>query len=247
MEQRIDISRILDKVDSLFNKNDYAEAGRLLKYWKNEAVTQGDKRSELTLENELICYYRKQNEIENGLASVRRATKLLYELSQMRSATGATVLLNCATAYNAFGLSEEGLPLYLQAEEIYKEVLLNDDTRFGGLYNNMALTYADLKMYDKAENAYFKALEIMQKHENGKPECAITYVNLAHLYELRSEQEKIDLCLKKAYELLVDKSVVRNGYLAFVLEKCAPSFAHFGDKATCEKFLKEAKTLYEGA
>ena len=34
---KIPVDRIIDKVDSLFNKNDYEEAGRLLEYWKNEA------------------------------------------------------------------------------------------------------------------------------------------------------------------------------------------------------------------
>ncbi len=244
---RIPVGRVIEKVDALFDKNDYTAAGKLLVYWKNEAVILRDKHGELAVESELVGYYRKQGDKDRGLASVERALVLVEELHQEDFASGATVLINCATAYNAFGMAERGLPLYRRAEEIYRKVLEATDPRFGGLYNNMALTLADLGDLEGAENAYRHALSVMEQVPGGEAESAITYINLAHLYERSQAAEKIDGCLKKALELLESPHLPHNGYYAFVLEKCAPSFAHFGHTVICEKLKKESERIYAGS
>ena len=136
--ERIPVGRIIDKVDSLFDRNDYVEAGRLLVHWRDEAIALNDKSGELAMESELVGYYRKQNEKEKGLTSVSRALVLVDELEQGTLASGATIYINCATAYKAFGMPKEAMPLYRRAERTYRQVLASDDARFGGLYNNMA-------------------------------------------------------------------------------------------------------------
>ncbi len=241
---RIPVGRIIDKVDALFDRNAYSEAGRLLVYWRDEAISLKDKNGELAMESELVGYYRKQNEKEKGLTSVSRALVLVDKLEQGAMASGATVFINCATAYKAFGKPQEALPLYVRAEEIYQKVLSPGDARFGGLYNNMALTLVDLGDFDGAESAYLSALTVMAKVPRGKAESAITYINLAHMYEDFGKQEKIPECMEKAYTLLQSDALPHNGYYAFVLEKCAPSFAYFGDANRCEQMKKEAEEIY---
>ncbi len=115
---RIPVNRVIDKLDSFLNKNDYEAAGRHLIYWKNEAVYLRDKHGELAVENELIGYYRKQGEKEKGLDSVKRALELIDDLNQGDTVSGATILINCATAYKAFDMPRNALPLYIRAEEI---------------------------------------------------------------------------------------------------------------------------------
>ncbi len=244
---RIPVQRIIDKVDSLFNKNNYAEAGRLLTYWRNEAIDLKDKHGELAIESELIGYYRKQNNKEQGLLSVSRALVLVEELNQSEMASGATVFINCATAYKAFGMVNEALPLYIRAKNVYSKTLSADDTRFGGLYNNMALTLTELEKFDEAEKAYLNALEVMSNAENGEAECAITYINLAYMYEGCGKTELITECMDKAYELLNSPTLPHDGYYAFVLEKCAPAFDYFGESTICDKMIAEAKEIYERA
>ncbi len=241
---RIPVERIISKVDSLFDRNDYAEAGRLLVYWKNEAAALKDKQGELSIQNELVGYYRKQNDAENGLSSVLRALELIETLEQSSLTSGATIYLNCATAYNAFGLTEESLPLYQRAEQIYKKHLSPDDARFGGLYNNMALTLVDLGRFAEAEAAYMSALRVMAKVPRGEAESAITYINLAYLYERTAGAEQIADCIKKARTLLQSKALPRDGYYAFVLEKCAPAFRYFGDAVLCDQMMKESNDIY---
>ncbi len=241
----IPVDRIIDKVDGLFNKNDYVNAGKLLEYWRNESVSLGDKRGELAIESELIGYYRKQNDMDKGLLSVSRALELLKQLDQKDTASGATILINCATAYKSFGMDKEALPLYLEAEKIYKRRLSDNDERFGGLYNNMALALVDLGEMQRAEKAYLSALDIMGKVQRGEAECAITYINMAHMYEAIGNIEKMYSCMDKAYELLQSENLIHDGYFAFVIEKCAPSFEYFGKKDICDRLKKEAEEIYE--
>ncbi len=241
---RIPVDRILRKADELFGKNDYREAGRLLEYWRGEAISLKDTSGELSMESELVGYYRKQAQKEKGLASVARALALCELLDQKEMASGATVLINCATAYKAFGMPEEALPLYEQARAIYGRVLSSGDERFGGLYNNMALTLCDLGRFGEAEDAYFSALAVMDDIRGGEADSAITYVNLAHLYEAWGKPELIGGCMSTALALLQSEHLTRGGYYAFVLEKCAPSFAYFGDVATYEKLKQESEAIY---
>ncbi len=244
---RIPVSRIIEKADSLFDKNSYKEAGRLLEYWRNEAIDLRDKNGELAMLSELIGYYRKQNEKENAISSIDRALILIDELGQRTSVSGATIFINCATAYKAFSMADKSMPLYEEAERIYKETLKENDARFGGLYNNKALALAELKRYDEAERAYIKALAIMESRIDGKPEAAITYINLAHMCEATGNEEKIHSYMDKAYELLKSKDNKRDGYFAFVLEKCAPSFGYFGDRDRYEELKKESAEIYARA
>ncbi len=120
------------------------------------------------------------------------------------------------------------------------------DPLYGALYNNMALTLTDLGDFEKAEKSYFSALEIMQQSPRGEAEAAITYVNLAHMYETVGKKEKINDCMQKAHMLLQSDNLPRDGYYAFVLEKCAPSFGYFGFKEIYTTLKKESEEIYAG-
>ncbi len=242
----IPVDRIIRRVDGHFHKNEYAEAGRLLVYWRGEAIALGDKRGELAMESELVGYYRKQNDRESGLSSIARALELVEELAQGEMASGATIFINCATAYKAFGMAEEALPLYRRAEEIYRRLLPANDARFGALYNNMALTLTDLNRFEEAEAAYHTALTVMEQVPGGEAECAITYINMAHMYEYFGHPEQIGACMERAYTLLQSEHLVHDGYYAFVLEKCAPSFCYFGQPEVGEQMMKESREIYAG-
>ena len=65
--------RVLDKLDSLLRKNDYAAAKRLLQYWLAEAEYTGDDRGALLMENELMGLCRKLGEKEQALQYAQKA------------------------------------------------------------------------------------------------------------------------------------------------------------------------------
>ena len=243
---RVPIKRIIEKIDGLFDKNDYEEAGRLLEYWQAEAKALNDKSGELALDSELIGYYRKTGAKDNCFKAIERAEQLITELGQT-GISSATITLNMATGYKAFGESELALKYYDKTYEIYKNGLKEDDKLFAGLYNNRALAYVDVGKFDQAEKDYKKAIEILEKHGDAKPDQAISYVNLAHLYENEGDKKKAIECMYNAYNLLNDESIEQNGYYAYVLSKCAPSFGHFGFTLIEKEYNDLSEKIYERA
>ena len=245
---RIPVARIIEKVNALFDKNDYEGAGKLLEYWQKEALSLGDKNGELSIDSELIGFYRKTGKKDLSYNVSDRAVTLIDELQLQGTVSAATVLLNIATAKKAFGNPKEAAELYSQVEKIYLKRLDKNDVKFAGLYNNAALALTDLKEYEKAEDYYLKAIRITSETPENEPDCAISYVNLAHLYYDKGEnRDKIDDCLYKAYELLNKDGLNENGYLAYVLSKCAPSFGFFGFTVIEKEFIKRSEKLYERA
>ncbi|MBQ9485932.1 MAG: tetratricopeptide repeat protein [Clostridia bacterium] len=244
-KDRIPVKRVIEKVDEYYAKNDLDGAKRHLEYWQNEAKSLSDLNGELSVVDELLGLYRKNGEKENAFTAIDRAFYLIKALALENTVSAATITLNAATTLKAFGKAKDAIPLYEKTLAVYKAKLDENDARFGGFYNNYALALADLNDFDGAEKRYLAAIAIMEKTENGKPDAAISYVNLAHLYEQAEKSEKITDCLFAAYNLLNDESNVKNGYFAYVLEKCAPSFAHFGYGKIADDMKKESESIYE--
>ena len=245
----IPVGRVMDKLDSYLDQNDYAAAERHLKYWLNEAEACHDMRGKLTLLNEQIGLYRKTEKEAECLDAVSAALSLADSMDMKQSVTYGTTLINAATGYKAFGKAADALPLYREARTIYESSLDESDGRLGGLYNNMALALADLKQYREAEDLFNKAIEVMKTQENGELEVAITCLNLADLIAaesgLEAGAEKIEKYLSEAEELLNTEGIPQDGYYAFVCEKCAPVFGYYGYFLTEQDLKRRAMELYE--
>ena len=154
----IPVGRIIDKLDSYLNQNDYDAAERHLQYWLSEADACHDMRGKLTVLNEQIGLYRKTGKETKCLRAISDALTLADSMDMEKTASYATTLINAATGYKAFGKAEDALPLYSKARAIYESTIDSNDGRLGGLYNNMALTLVDLKNYREAKDLYHKAI-----------------------------------------------------------------------------------------
>ena len=247
----IPVGRVIDKLDSYLNKKDYDSAERHLQYWVSEADTCHDMRGKLTVLNELIGLYRKTGKESECLNVIMDALSLADSMDIEKSVAYGTTLINAATGYKAFGKADDALPLYRKAREIYESTLDSDDGRLGGLYNNMALTLTELEEFREAEELYNKAISVMEKRENGELEVAITCLNLADLACAESGLEdgatEIEKQLQKAEKLLYSESLPRDGYYAFVCEKCAPVFGYYGYFITEQELNRRAREIYERA
>ena len=240
----IPIGRIIDKLDILFGHNQMEEAGEVLRYWENEARALYDSKGLLEILSEEIGYYRKVGDKARGLHAVDEALTMLECMDIEGSVNNATIVLNCGTTMKAFGKAEEAIPLYERAKEVYKRLLPKDDFRLAGLYNNYATALKDLERYDEARENFLKAIAILEAKEDVYGEVAVSYVNLAHLEfdaayaKGEVADDKVDECLKKAWECLDSKDIKRDGNYAFICEKCAPAYEFFGwfiEKAELEK------------
>lgn len=247
----IPVGRMIEKLDAYLDRNDYPAAERHLSYWLAEAETNHDLRGKLTVRNEQIGLYRKTGKEAECLAAINDALSLAAMLEMEHTVTYGTTLINAATGYKAFGKAEQALPLYREARTVYEAALAPNDGRLGGLYNNMALALTELGAYREAEELYHKAIGIMQQQENGALEVAITYLNLADLVTaeegLEAGEAKTEACLQKAEQLLDTENLPKNGYYAFVCEKCAPVFGYYGHFATQQELERRAMEIYERA
>ena len=96
----IPVSRVIETLDECFSRNDMIEAGRVLDYWRKEAVSLRDKRGELAIVSEQIGYFRKTSEKEKALEAVSRAIELIG--CNPENVSDGTILLNAATTLKAF-------------------------------------------------------------------------------------------------------------------------------------------------
>ena len=246
----ISIDRILSRLDEFLHKNDYASAERHLLYWLSESINNSDVKTELLVRNELMGLYRKLSRESEALECVSAALCRIESERISHQVGAATTFLNAATVYKAFGRAEESLPLFIRAREVYERELHANDGRLGGLYNNMALTLVDLNRFSEANELYAQAIEVMKITEKGALEVAITYLNMASAAEqehgLLLADEKIQELLDKAEELLENHSP-KDGYYAFVCEKCASVFGYYGRFVFENELKKRSRRIYEGS
>lgn len=245
----IPAGRILEKLDALLSKHEYAEAKKFLQDWLADAQAQGDDRGCLLLSNELMGLCRKLGEEAEAMAYAAGALEQIKKMEIEDTVEAATGYLNCATVYKAFGKAEEGLSLFERTREIYEKYLLATDEKLGGLYNNMALAMVDVQRFEEAQQLYEKALSVMQRIPHKEPEQAITYLNMASLaearYGLEDGEKEIALWVEKAMERLEQGKNQTDGNYAFVCEKCAPVFGYYGYFVYENQLTERYRRIYE--
>ncbi len=248
---RIDVGRMMSKLDEYLAYEDYDNAERLLKFWLTEAQFGHDLQGELIIRNEMMGIYRKmQNKekvIENAKIGVEIAEKLQFQGTEIYG----TTYLNAATGLYFAGMPEESIRFFEKAKEAYEKRLDKDDVKFAGLYNNMALTLTELKRFDEALDYFNKSLKILPSVKNGKLDMASTYLNIATLYEKKDGLENAEKIiadnLDKAEECLNDESLIKDSYYYFVCDKCQSGFAYYGYFAFADELKKRVREYYERA
>ena len=245
----VPVDRIMEKLRDYEDKSDWTGVERHLKYWMAEAEANRDERGQLMLNNELMGYYRKQGKREEAFAHADRAAELVEKLGMEDTVTAGTTWVNIGTVREAFGDPVQGLEWFEKARASYEKNLKEEDGRLGGLYNNMALALTVCGRYGEAQEMFRKALRIMEKQEYGELEQAITWLNMADAAEAELGEEaaadRMQDCLDHAADLLDTPGIPRNGYYAFVCEKCAPVFGHYGYFAEEAELMKRAGEIHE--
>lgn len=240
--------QILNSLDEFFSRNDYTSAKESILLWLDEAGSEGDLKTALLLKNELMGLCRKCGQKDEAISAAEGAIAVIKQMGIEENIGAGTTYLNSATVYKAFDMPEKAVELFEETLKIYEKKLPRNDKRFGGLYNNMALALVDLKRFDEAYDFYQKALYVMQNTEDGAPEAAITYLNIASAVEaefgLEDGETEINKNLEKAIELL-DSYEKRDGNYAFVCEKCASVFGYYGYFAYEKKLKDISRSIYE--
>ena len=242
--------RIMKKMCEYEDREDWAGAERHLNYWLAEAKMNRDERGELMLHNELMGFHRKQGNRGKAYFHAESADMLVAKLGMEDTVTAGTTWVNAGTVHEAFGDPVGGLAYFEKARENYEKNLPKEDERLGGLYNNMALALTSCGRYAEALDMFGSALCVMEHQVHGEPEQAITLLNMADALEAEMGPEEATEYtgeyLDRAAELLDTKDLPHNGYYAFVCEKCAPVFGHYGYFAVEAELQKRVREIHEG-
>lgn len=207
--------------------------------------------------NEQIGYYRSISNYEEALKISKEMLELVKELGLQESEAHGTTLLNAATAYRAAGMCEKAIAMYRAAEQIFKNLGIQDE-RLAGLYNNMSMAFQQKEDYGTAESCLLQALAIVRNLSDHKVEEATTYANLASVcYEKEEFAQGIEYVQRaiERFEECEEKDAHYCGALALLaqghyeqgeLEKAISAYtealreilAHFGKNEsyamTCE-------------
>ena len=241
----LDVPEIVRGLDELYEHGREAEAESYLEAWLDRARKCGDWRAELTVTSELLGQYRRSANREKGLAAADAALALIRAHGMGRTVSGATVMLNAATTLKCFGEAARSLPIFTHVGRVYSEKLDPADYRFAGLYNNMALSYADVGETERAIEYFTAAMRIIEHCDAPENELAVTLCNMAETYARRdSEDARIGECMERAWEYLNAPSLAHDGYHAFTISKCAPSFDYFGYFIYAKVLKERAERIY---
>lgn len=252
--ERVDVRRVLDRLDALLAAKDYDGAAAHLLYWLRETESVGDRAAELTVLNELMGFYRKQGDRAQATKYADYALDRFGVDNEFNDTVFfATTCLNAATVCKAFGEAERALELYRRCLELYSRRLEPDDLRFAGLYNNMGLALAETGLLEEAYEAFLKAIQIQEPAgASTAPDRAITCLNICDLFDAGfippnadpdDVPELTEKNIERAYALLADDSVEKDAYYAFVCEKCAPVFGYYGYFLYKNKLISEAEKI----
>ena len=243
----LDVPAVIKELDALYERGLESEAAGFLEARREKAAQGGDWRGELSMLSELMGQYRRSKNREKGLQSVEDGLRLIREHNMGQTLSGATVMLNAATTMKCFGEAEASIPVFSHVCRVYAQNLDPMDYRFAGLYNNMALSCADAGRYEEAERYFKLAMEIMGRLPAGENEIAVTLCNLAELYDRQDHEDaRIGQCMEQAWEYLNTPGLPRDGYHAFTISKCAPSFDYFGFFLWSKELKERAEKIYAG-
>ena len=246
--ESIDVPGIIRELDGLYNSGRENEAQSFLEARLHEARKIGDWRGELSMLSELLGQYRRSMSEAKGLDCIKDALELIRLHRMGQTLSGATVMLNAATTMKCFGRARESIPVFSHVARVYSSKLDPMDYRFAGLYNNMALSYADVNDIPSAERYFKLALNVISKCPQPGNDMAVSYCNMAEMYaKLDLEDERIYQCMEKAWDCLSDESLPHDGYHAFTISKCAPSFDYFGYFLYARELKERAEKIYAGS
>lgn len=239
MTENKDVAIILNKYDELLNKNLLKEAGAFLEEEIEKAKVQNDSFTEMTLHNEVVSYHRRTGEQAKAVAAINEILELIQKFELTKTVLGANMYLNCATTLNFFKRTGDSLPLFERAFEAYINTIPENDYRFAGFYNNYALALYDTENYTEALRYFRKALNILSLYSGNDSEMAVTFCNLAHLFEKTNDGEMKENCLNSAYLALKDYDGEKNNNFNLHCQKCLEAFKHFKK----DEFSKEIEAI----
>lgn len=240
---------MFQEVQKYYNSHDMPRAGACMEYWLKQAQNASCWQEELTILNELIGFYRKTGNPEKGLHVMQRAEQIItgHELENTEAA--GTTWLNIATAYRAFGKTQQSYNYFVKTKQNYLQQMEPFDYRMASLHNNMALLFLDIGYLGKAKEEFEQAIEILQTDPESEAELVTTYINLLVLvYKIPLPESQKQLALHslidKTIALLAKYTDLPDSYYAYVCDICAKTIISLGFSREAEILTQLSERFY---
>ncbi len=248
VDDPISVPDVIAGLDRLNSSGRESEGRSYLEQWLEQARKCGDWRAELSFLNELLGQYRRTGSRDEGIKAVNAVMDILRCHHMGSTLSGATILLNAATTMKCFGLAGDSIPVFTHSARVFASHLDPADYRFAGLYNNMALSYEDTGDFSSAERYFRLALSVLEQCPGTENDRAVTFCNMAEMYYAQDpEDPRIDSCMENAWRCLNEPGLAFDGYHAFTISKCAPTFDLFGYFLYSEELKKRSEDIYAGS
>ncbi|MCM1143588.1 MAG: tetratricopeptide repeat protein [Blautia sp.] len=241
----MDMQAFFATLDGFFAANQIERVDSFLCASLEQAKEEKDYGAYISICNEMIGFYRSVSDFRKAYDAAEDVLLLMEELQLERTEHFATTLLNTATAYRAAGNYEQAYTYYRQALQIYEGLIVPDDYRYAGLYNNMSILLEKMGRDEEAIQCAEKALAIIEKMDNGEMETATTLTNLALLYFKVSRYQEAQKLLERALALFEQSGDMTDAHYSGALAGIGEAYYRMGeyDRAleSYEKALQEVE------
>ena len=236
----MEIQAILAHYDAMFGKYSLSDIEAYLYKNIEKAKELSETAALFTLLNEMIGFCRDTTQREKALYYCDELLELLDFMNLRGTVEYATALLNIANAYRAFGLLEESIQVFENVERIYNQKLSKNDFGYANLYNNWALTYQEMNVYEKAKTCLLKALAVVDSYEDEEIKQATTRTNLAATLLQMKSQESYHEAMNYLKEALAihEKYKGQDFHYGATLVAMGDAYSYKGDYENAAKYYK---------
>lgn len=226
----------LQQLDKMYGENP-AGLEEFMKKGLEEARSEGDEMSALVILNELMGYYRVKGSAEGVDNCARQCLDICHRLGLGGTEDYATVLLNIATGYRAFGRYDEAEQLYQQAGDIFDRMENQSDYRIASLHNNLSSLYLETGRASEAKEQLLMAMDIITGLDDAQAEIAITHTNLGSVCFQLGESSQGKEHMLKAVEIFEGMDGKKDVHYGAALSGLGQAFF-------LEGLLEEARETY---
>ncbi|MCR5292906.1 MAG: DUF4125 family protein [Eubacterium sp.] len=232
------------ELDKMFREGRADEVPSFFDACMKKAEAENDKEGIAVILNEEVGYYRQNSDYEQGIASGRKAKKILEELGQQGTLPYAMTLLNLATIYRAAGELESAEKTYDNVYEIFTAVLSSDDSKFTEYYNNISLLYEEQGRFDKAEECLMEAIRIGEANGTTVYRTAVSYANLGQVLLMNKKTGLAMYYFINSDKLFNEKNLYDNHH-ALAISGMAEVMERRGEKDKALEYYRQALDMIE--
>lgn len=234
------LDNFFKELDILFNTN--TSTDKILLFMDQTADKfQNDPLSFCSVMNEKGGLLRDLSRYDEALGCYEKGINNLNLLNMTSSPEYATVLVNKGNTLRLKKCFDDSLNVLNEADNIFKNTIEKTDYRYLALLNTYSLLFSDMKDYKKSIFYMEQTIDGIEISNNFSA-LAVTYANLAGLYDQINENVKFDLYFNKSYDIYSNK-----------FNKKIPSFAgllntggiHYYKTKNYEKAIKFFKESLE--